>query len=631
MMFETALQEFVFYDKYSRYNWELGRRETWDETVDRVMAYLVELSEYKLDEIQYQEIDKAIRSGKVSPSMRLMATAGDAARKNPLLLYNCSYLPVTSLDAFSEILWLSMSGVGVGYSVERQYINMLPEIDVQRGGDPLPTHIIEDSAEGWVVAYYLGLRSWWRGMDIEFDYSQIRPHGTPLKTKGGTASGPDVLIDLMERTRDMLLLNQGRKLRPIQVFDIITTIGNCAVSGGTRRSAQICMFDREDDEMLNAKQGEFWKDHPYRVNANISAVWDRQLSDNEIRAQMDAMFNGMAGEPGIVSRLAMNNTRPYRRRKLEHGGLNPCAEINLHGATVDGRFGGQLCNLSSVNLRAGMTVREIMHNARIAARIGTIQAIATNFKMLRPTWKEICEEERLIGVSVIGFSDNKKFHSEQVMKLAQDVVVSENIITAMRLGINPSPATTCVKPSGNSSVLYGTGRGINPRYSSHYVRRVRVGAATPVYDVLVNAGMELTPENGQINWENPTTYVAEFFEKSPSGATTIDMVSALDQLELWLKVKKHFTEHNPSITVEYGEDEKEQIVKWLIDNQFDVNGIAFLPRVDSVYHQAPYEKITEQQYKDGFKPVLDWSLLNAEETDGTRRELECAGGVCDLF
>lgn len=629
-MFETPLQEFVFYDKYSRYNWDLGRRETWDETVDRVVHFLRELSQNKLGAGEYDQIDAAIRGGYVSPSMRLMATAGKAARKNHLLLYNCAFLPITSLDAFHEILWLSMSGVGVGYSVERKYVDLLPEVSVQSQNNKLPPHVIEDSAEGWVIAYSIAIRSWWKGADIDFDYSEIRPHGTPLKTKGGTASGPEVLIDLMERTKDMLFAAQGRKLRPIEVFDIVTTIGNCAVSGGTRRSAQLTMFDRDDHEMMTAKQGEFWKDHPYRVNANISAVWDSQLSREEIAEQMSSMFNGMAGEPGIVSRLGMNINRPYRRRKLTHGGTNPCGEIFLHGATADGRFGGQLCNLSTVNMSADMSVNDIAYYARTAAIIGTIQAMATDFRFLRPTWTEICEEERLIGVSLIGFSDNKKIHSGQAMENIKNIVVSTNEVYAKVLGINPSPATTCVKPSGNSSVLYGVGRGINPRYSDYYIRRVRVGAHTPIYRVLADSGVEMSPENGQEHLESPTTYVATFYEKSPDGATTIDQVSAIDQLNLWLKVRHFFTEHNPSITVEYEDYEQKSIIDWLVENQFRVNGIAFLPRTDAVYKQAPYEKVTKSLYRDAPQPILDWSLLD-ESTDNTAFELECAGGVCDLF
>jgi ribonucleoside-triphosphate reductase len=632
-MFDTDIQEFVFYDKYSRFNRELGRRETWGETVTRVVDFLRELSGDKLGADVYQAIYDAIFDGHVSPSMRLMATAGKAARRNHLLLYNCAYTPIADIRAFSEILWLSMSGIGVGYSVERQYVGQLPVITPQIEEFHI-NHTIDDSAEGWVVAYNLGIWTWWNGGDVTFDYSEIRPEGTPLKTKGGTASGPGVLIDLMQRTRQAILARQGERLTPIEVFDIVTTIGNCAVSGGVRRSAQLTMFDFDDEEMLGAKEGEFWKTHPYRSNANISAVWPGGLTRQQIEKHMNVMFDNMTGEPGIVSRAAMNHTRPNRRRELVHGGLNPCAEINLHGATVDGRFGGQLCNLSSVNLRSDMDVDDIVRYAQIASVIGTIQASATDFRLLRDEWKEICEEERLVGVSLVGFSDSAVVRDKFVLDLVKTYVIMANEDVARVLGINPSPATTCVKPAGNSSVLYGVSRGVNPRFSDYYIRRVRVGTHTPVYRVLEASGVPMTPENGQEGWVQPSTHVVSFYEKSPDGAITIDDVTALGQLNNWLFVKQNWTEHNPSVTIEYDEDEREAIIEWVYENQRWLNGISLLPRSDAVYKQPPYEKITEEEYYAAIAAqgyTIDWSLLSEFETeDQTQFELECAGGVCDL-
>lgn len=761
-MFEKEIQRFVFYDKYSRFNHDLGRRETWKETVDRVVDFLIELSGNKLSEESYDLIHNEILEGRVSPSMRLMATAGKAARRNPLLLYNCAYAPIADIRAFAEILWLSMSGVGVGYSVEKQYTNQLPAIVEQIPSARIDDFLIDDSAEGWVVAYAMAVKTWFFGGDITFDYSEIRLEGTPLITKGGTASGPGVLIDLMNRTREIILDAQGRKLKPIEVFDIVTTIGNCAVSGGVRRSAQLTMFDVDDNEMMTAKKGEFWKTHPYRANANISAVWTNVRTRGEIADQLNTMFTNQTGEPGIVSRLAMNLTKPERRRRLEHGGLNPCqpafatvltpegirtigevdvgdviwsgfqwtrivnkwstgvkpvnryvstagefigtsnhrvfsdgvrveaqyaqtmdacpapyaakkdfvsgkvtgveylgdfevfdmtvdadehsywtgglrvsncAEIALHGATVDGRMGGQLCNLSTVNVKYGMTRSEIETAAATAAVIGTIQAMATNFKLLRPTWTEICEEERLVGVSMIGFSDNKLIREPKYMEMVKDLVVNTNRRTAIMLGINPSPACTAVKPAGNSSVLYGTSRGINARYAPYYIRRVRVGTHTPVFKVMDISDFPMTPENGMHEMLEPPVHVASFYEKSPNGAITMRDLSAIDQLNLWRTIKENWTEHNPSVTIEYRPEEESAIIEWTNRNQAILNGVAFLPTVDAVYEQPPYEEISEAEYIVGSEkePHIKWELLSRyEKTDQTQFDLECAGGVCDL-
>lgn len=630
-MLDTALQQFVFYDKYSRFNHELGRRETWEETVDRVTNYLIELSENKLTQKDYEDIKQGILSGEVSPSMRLMATAGKAARRNPLLIYNCAYLPVVALECFSEVLWLSMSGVGVGYSVEYKYVDLLPEV-VPPDTESAPLlHVIEDSAEGWVKAFNLGIYSWWSGARVEFDYSLIRPAGAPLLTKGGQASGPEPLILLMKEAERIISSAAGRKLRPIEVFDLMCVVGNCAVSGGVRRSAQITLFSAWDKEMLSAKSGSFWETHPFRTNANISAVWEEPLTKKEISDHFEAMFAGGAGEPGIVSRHAMNATRPRRRRELTHGGSNPCGEIFLHGATREGEFGGQLCNLTSVNVTASMNSKDIHHAAKVASTISTIQATATDFKLLRPSWKKICEEERLIGVSLIGVADNAHLRDPWQLHLFKSSVRDANERAAKMLGIAASPATTCIKPAGNSSVLYGTSRGMNARYAPYYIRRVRVGAKSPIRDVLEHSGVELLPEYGQEHLEEPATYVATFYDRSPEGAITTKDQTALEQLDLWLALKRNYTEHNPSVTIEYRASEEQQIIDWVQENQDHIGGLAFLPKDDTIYPLAPYEEITRECYEAAPEININWELLAVfEQQDSTAFELECAGGICDL-
>lgn len=630
--FDTPIQEFVFYDKYSRFDNNKGRRETWPETVARTTNYLRELSDNKLSEEDYQEIHQAILSMKVAPSMRLLKTAGKAARKNPESLFNCAYLPIVSIDAITELLWISMCGVGVGYSVEKRYTNLLPKIKYQ---NPYLNHdhdmffLIPDSAEGWVEALHLGLEQWMDGKDITFDYSQIRPAGTPLKTKGGTASGSQILIDLLLFVRKIILSRQGKRLRPIDIFDICTMVGSAAVSGGSRRSAQACLFDLDDKEMLNAKHGEFWQSHPNRTNANISPVIEKELSFEEVSSLMNIMFRNGTGEPGFASRLAANATKPTWRRPMPHGGQNACFEINLHGATSDGRFGGQFCNLSTINVYPSDTFQSLKEKARITTVIGTIQSMAVDFRNLRPTWKEICEEERLLGVSMIGVMDNSIAQDSIAQKELQEYVTRINIEYADKLGINRAAAITTIKPAGNSSVMYGTARGINARYAPYYIRRVRVNEHTPVFSVLRDSGIRLEPDVVSQNG----TWVAEFYEKSPEQSVTIDNLSAIDQLEIWKSAKLNWAQHNVSVTIEYNPEEQQDIIDWVYKNQLILNGVAFLPRNNHVYVQAPYEKLYAQDYEDrlGYVARPDFSrLMLYESQDMTVSVPECSVVSCDI-
>lgn len=629
--FPTAIQEFVYYDKYARFNTELGRREEWPETIQRVTDFLRELSEDKLSDDDYNDIHNYMLNMQVSPSMRLFATAGDAVRRSNIALFNCAYLPIESMVAVSELLWLSMNGVGVGFSVEEQYVQLLPRIGYQRKEIPRML-LIEDSAEGWVKAFKFGLSQWFAGFDVSFDYSQIRPAGTPLITKGGTASGFQPLHDLFEFARTIILSRQGKRLRPIDVFDICTKVGDCAVSGGSRRVAYLVMFDFDDLDMRHAKAGAYWIKHPHRSNANISAVWTEQFAYGDIKNMLTDMFNGHTGEPGIVSRYAMNKTKPSHRRYLEHGGVNGCSEINLHGKSASGKFGGQTCNLSTVQVYPDDGMDSLRRKVRIATIIGTIQSMATDFKLLRPAWKEICEEERLLGVSLIGHMDNHIVRNADNQRKLRDYVSEVNIEYAKLLGINRAAATTCVKPSGNSSVLYNVARGINARYAPYYIRRVRVNAYTPIYEVLRYLDVPMLPENDQ-HEPNVNTYVATFYEKSPTGAITTSRMSALEQMEYWKQVKLNWTDHNPSVTIEYSNDEQEVIIDWVYQNQGILNGMAFLPRSNHIYRQAPYEEITEAEYYEAIKtyPEIDFGLLDMfEHTDMTEVNIDCSAGVCDL-
>ncbi len=624
--FPTELQKFQFYDKYARFTYAHGRRETWVETVDRAVEYLKELSDYRLQPLTYQRLRQGILDMKIMPSMRLLAMAGPAARRNNISIYNCSYMPVDSIDSFVEAMIISMSGCGVGYSVEAEYIEKLPRIKRQSKEQAIQ-HVVEDSTEGWADAVRTGLEAWFGGRDVHFNYSLVRPAGAVLRIKGGRASGPEPLRVMLEFAKARILARQGSTLRPLDAHDIMCAVGAAAVSGGVRRTAMIALFDYDDKEMLHCKDGDFWKKNNQRWNANNSSVWpDRQLSQAEIANFLLGMVNSERGEPGIFNRKAATNTRPKRRKKARFG-TNPCGEIILRPF--------QFCNLSVAVAREGDTIEDLKEKVELAAILGTIQSKATHFPGLRKEWRKNCEEERLLGVDINGQLDCPAAQIPENMKIMQDVVVETNQKVAKILGINPSAATTCVKPSGNSSQLLNCSPGLHARWSPYYVRNVRVGAHTPIYKVLKNAGIPMDPENGQTA-ENASTYVIHFPVKSPEAAITRGDRTALEQCKYWLQNKLNYTEHNPSVTITYKPDEVLDIIKWTWENQDRIGGMTFLPAFDASFDQMPYMEIDKEQYERLVSefPEIDFSkIYRYEEEDFTTaaQELACMAGNCDVI
>lgn len=624
--FPTQLQKFQFYDKYARFTYEHGRRETWVETVDRAINYLKELSDYRLQPLTYQRLRHAILNMKVMPSMRLLAMAGPAARRNNISIYNCSYMSVDSIDSFVEAMIISMSGCGVGYSVEAEYIEKLPRIKRQKKETPIQ-HVVEDSTEGWADALRTGLEAWFNGKDVHFNYSLVRPAGAVLRIKGGRASGPEPLRVMLDFTRARILARQGSTLRPLDAHDIMCAVGAAAVSGGVRRTAMIALFDYDDKEMMHCKDGDFWKKNNQRWNANNSAVWpDRQLSQAEIANFILNMVNSERGEPGIFNRKAAINTRP-KRRKLARFGTNPCGEIILRPF--------QFCNLSVAVAREEDTIEDLKEKVELATILGTIQSRATHFPGLRKEWRKNCEEERLLGVDINGQLDCPAAQDAENMQILRQVAIETNEKVAKILGINPSAATTCVKPSGNSSQLLNCSPGIHARWSPYYIRNVRVGAHTPVYKVLENSGVPMDPENGQTR-ENANTYVVHFPVKSPEKAITRNERTALEQCEYWLRNKLNYTEHNPSVTITYKPDEVLDIIKWTWENQDRIGGMTFLPAFDASFDQMPYQEISKEQYEKLAKefPEIDFSkIYRYEEEDYTTaaQELACMAGNCDVL
>ncbi|EKD53023.1 MAG: hypothetical protein ACD_61C00181G0002 [uncultured bacterium] len=622
--FENQIQKFQFFDKYSRFNYDLGRRETWKETVNRSVDFLHELSGGKLEPGVYKRIRNSILEMKATPSMRLLAMAGPAARRNNISIYNCSYQPVDSVDSFVEALIISMNGCGVGFSVENRYVENLPRVKRQDGLETKQM-LIEDSTEGWAEALRTGLQTWFDGGDIKFDYSALRPAGAILRTKGGRSSGPEPLRRMMEFVRERIIARQGSFLRAIDAHDMMCEVGNAAVSGGMRRTAMISLFDFDDKEMWDSKSGDFERDNSQRWNANNSAVWPLSgLTQLEVTKQMLEIVKSGRGEPGIFNRQSALEMRPARRNPADFG-TNPCGEIILRPF--------EFCNLSIAVARREDTYESLKEKVEVAAIIGTIQAMATNFPGLRPAWKKNCEEERLLGVDINGQMDSPVAQDSAVQNRLRQVAIETNRVMAEKLGINQAAAVTCVKPSGNSSQLFNCSSGIHARWAPYYIRNIRVSTHSSIHKVLKSEGVPMDPENGQA-LESANTWVIHFPVKSPDGAVTRKSFSAVAQCEYWLQNKINWTEHNPSVTITYHPDEVIDLIKWVWEHRNLIGGMSFLPAFDAAYSQMPYQEIEKEEYeklKLVFPPIDFSKLFRFEEEDYTKaaQELACVAG-CDI-
>lgn len=626
--FPTAMQQFQFYDKYSRFNWDLERRETWEETVDRNVDYLRWLvdnfAEGSLNPEVYDLIREYMLNQMAMPSMRSLAMAGAAAQRNGLSIYNCSYLPVRDLESYAEMMLISMAGCGVGYSVERHHVERLPRVQRQTG--EVTEYWVEDSTEGWADALLFGLREWFAGRDVRFRYDMVRPAGTILRVKGGRASGPAPLKFALDFARKRILARQGSTLSTLDAHDIACAVGGAAVSGGQRRTAMIALFDWDDVAMRTCKDGDLSGDLEVRWNANNSAVWPDDITQADVAEQLLTMFRANRGEPGIFSRSNANRTRPERRKAAEFG-TNPCGEINLRP------YG--LCNLSIAVARPTDDERTLRNKVEVAALIGTIQSLATNFPGMREEWARNCEEERLLGVDVMGQMDVPLLDDGDLQERLKRAAVEANEFWAKQLGINPAAAVTCGKPGGNSSVLLDASSGQSARWAPYYLRRTRVNITTPLYRVLKDAGVPMTPENGQSPL-NANTWVVAWPIKAPEGAVTRKDRTALEQCEYWKMVKTRFTEHNPSVTITYEPDELLDIISWVWENREVIGGMTFYPADDASFDQPPLEEITREEYEQAIAefPEIDYSLLytyESEDMTTAAQELACfAGASCEI-
>ena len=620
-------QQFIHKSRYARWIPEHSRRETWSETVFRYVQFWRDREQITVKE--GQKLYDAIHNLEVMPSMRCMMTAGVALDKDNVAGFNCSYLHIDSPRSFDELMYVLMCGTGVGFSVERNFINKLPEIaESFHKTDSLI--VVSDSKIGWASAFRELIAMLYAGKIPQWDVSRVRGSGERLKTFGGRASGPDPLVDLFNFCIEVFQKAKGRKLTSIECHDIVCKIADIVVVGGVRRSALISLSNLSDQRMAKAKSGDWWRNEGQRALANNSVAYTEKPDFQSFLSEMQTMYESKAGERGIFSRVAAQKIagRNGRRDADQDFGTNPCSEIILRS--------NQFCNLSEVVVRADDTLKTLKAKVEIAAMIGTLQATLTDFRYLRNVWKKNTEEEALLGVSMTGIMDHPVIGTAsdktvEWLEELKDVAVKVNKKWAEKLGINQSTAITAVKPSGTVSQLVDSASGIHPRFSKHYIRRVRSDKKDPLAVFMEAKGFPVEQDV-----MSPSSSVFSFPVKAPKSSTTVKQVGAMQQLALWKTYQNHWCEHKPSITVYYTDSEFLQVAQWIWDN-FDIcSGISLLPVSDHVYQQAPYEDINADEYKRLLAEMpkgVDWNdLVHFEQEDNTTgsQELACVGGACEI-
>ena len=628
----TPYQQYIHLSRYSRWDKNEERRETFPETVSRYFDFFEEHTGPDIVNSELREyMENKVLSLEVMPSMRCLMTAGPALKRENVAGYNCSYLPVDHPRAFDECLYILMNGTGVGFSVERDYINKLPAVsETLEYSDSVIN--VGDSKEGWARGLRELIGSLYQGSIPQWNMDKVRPAGALLKVFGGRASGPEPLEDLFRFTVDTFKDAAGRKLNSLQCHDIMCKIGDVVVVGGVRRSALISLSNLSDMRMRNAKAGEWYKANPQRALANNSVCYTEKPDNIGVfMEEWLALYMSKNGERGIFNRqAAKDHVRKIGRRDPDHDfGTNPCSEIILRP--------NQFCNLTEVVCRPSDTKETLMDKIKAATILGTIQSTLTNFKYLRKIWTKNTEEERLLGVSLTGILDcplltEENPNLEELLNDLRDYAVEVNREYADLLGINPSAAITCVKPSGTVSQLVNSASGIHARHSPYYIRTVRSDIKDPLTTFMINAGFP-----NEVDLSNSQNVIFSFPVAAPENAICRTDKTALQQLKFWKIYATTWCEHKPSITVSIKEHEWLEVGAWLHDNFHYLSGIAFLNNDDHVYQQAPYTDINEQQYKEMLMTMpkdIDWTGLSTyEKEDNTvaSQELACAGGVCEIL
>jgi ribonucleoside-diphosphate reductase alpha chain len=629
----TDYQSFIHKSRYARWLDEEGRREAWDETVDRYMNNVVEpVIDSGASEADFSvahDIEQAILSLEVMPSMRAMMTAGKALERDNTAGYNCSYLPVDDPKSFDEAMFILLCGTGVGFSVERQFISKLPEVPQLFDSDTVI--VVKDSKEGWAKAFRQVLALLWAGEIPKWDVSKVRPAGARLKVFGGRASGPAPLVELFNFAITTFKNAQGRKLSSLECHDLMCFIGQIVVVGGVRRSAMISLSNLSDDRMRHAKSGQWWETAAHRALANNSVSYTEKPDMETFMREWQALVESKSGERGVYNRqAAKNQAKKFNRRDPNYEfGTNPCSEIILRPY--------QFCNLTEVVVRATDTMEDLERKIRLATILGTIQSTYTKFPYLRKVWSTNTEEERLLGVSLTGIMDNPLMTLsnkglESTLEHLRGVAVSTNAEWADRLGIPVAAAITCVKPSGTVSQLVDSASGIHARHSAHYIRTVRGDNKDPLTQFMMDQGIPSEP----CVMKGDTTTVFSFPVKSPAKSVTRNDMSAIEQLEMWLMYQRHFCEHKPSVTISVREEEWMEVGAFVYKYFDEMSGVSFLPHSEHTYQQAPYQEVDKEAYNVLLKSMpkkIDWAGLSEYEKDDNTvamQTMACSGDVCEM-
>ena len=647
MRLPTIYQEYIHLSRYARWDYDLKRRETWDETVGRYFNFFTEWLEekngYKLENGERVGLENAVKELNVMPSMRCLMTAGPALKKENVAGYNCSYVKVDSPRSFDEILYVLMNGTGVGFSVEEDYTNQLPAVPEELY-DTDTMIVVADSKLGWAKAFKELVSLLYGGHIPKWDVSKVREAGAPLKTFGGRASGPAPLVDLFKFTINTFKSSIGRKLKPIECHDIVCKTAEIVVVGGVRRSALISLSNLNDREMRFAKHGEWYTHNVQRALANNSVNYKEKPDVGTFMREWLSLYDSKSGERGIYNGMSAKRTVEGLNERYKDGdgnfirrrdpkddfGTNPCSEIILRSR--------EFCNLSECVIRREDTSESLKEKVRIATILGTFQSTLTEFKYLSREWKRNCDEERLLGVSLTGIMDNpitngSKKGLDTLLKELRDVAYETNKEWAEKLGIPQSAAITCVKPSGTVSQLVDSASGIHARHNPYYIRTVRADNKDPLCKMMKKQGF---PNEADVTKPEHTT-VFSFPMKSPKGAVFRMDMTAMEQLELWKTYAENWCEHKPSVTISVKEDEWVEVAAWVYENFDSISGISFLPFSEHVYRQAPYQDCTEEEYKDALKTMpknVDWAELSKYESQDytiASQELACAAGGCEII
>ena len=620
-------QQYIHKSRYAKYLDSENRRETWGETVDRYIQFWIDREQLPAKGKVTKELRDAIYNLDIMPSMRCMMTAGEALKRDNVAGFNCAYLAIDSPRSFDELMYILLCGTGVGFSVERDSVSKLPTVSEELH-ETDTTIVIADSKIGWASGFRELISLLYAGKIPRCDLTRIRPAGARLKTFGGRASGAQPLSDLFNFTVDLFKGARGRRLTSLECHDLVCKVADIVVVGGVRRSALISLSNVTDQRMQQAKTGAWWETNGQRALANNSAVYTEKPDYGTFFNEMKALYDSKSGERGVFSRAASKRIveRNGRRDSDYDFGTNPCSEIILRP--------NQFCNLSEIVARADDTEADLLRKVELATILGTLQSSLVDFRYLRAVWKKNTEEECLLGVSLTGIMDCPLLNDaysptiNKRLETLKEKAIETNNTWAKKLGVNTSAAITCIKPSGTVSQLVDSSSGIHPRFATTYTRTVRADRKDPLAQAMEAAGFPC-----EADVTNATNLVFSFPIKGHKSARTVEDIDVMEQLDLWKVYQDSWCEHKPSMTAYYNDDNFFAAAQWLWVNFDDVSGVSFLPEADHVYQQAPYQKISLEQFKTNVALMpsgFSWDIVETEDnTEGTQT-LACVAGVCEI-